>query len=225
MEFQVVWPNPTRFFGLNPILGLNIRVESGRVGPQGKKTGPIGSGWPQIGFKFGFNLIMYLINPKNPILGLVGPQGPNSGWVGSGWAPRVQIRAELGRVGQVHLAALVWTVWCNWPAISLTLKEKKTHNFWSISKQKWSLWHLQTTSNNTLKKVFFEIGLLWNRTRLISNIQPTNSNIVGWHDSKYPYPNLVDRNNNRRKDNLPRREIPWRSSSHKEAHKKPKRRR
>ena len=80
-----------------------FRVESGRVGPQDKKTGPIGSGQPQIGFRFGFNPIMYLINSNirdlNPILGRVeppgskfglsrvglGPQGPNSGWVGQGW--------------------------------------------------------------------------------------------------------------------------------------------
>ena len=40
------------------------RVESGQVGRQDKKTGPIGSGWPQIGFKFGSNPIMYLINPN-----------------------------------------------------------------------------------------------------------------------------------------------------------------
>ena len=45
--------------------------------------GPIGSGWPQIGFKFGFNPIMYLINPNgpdlNPILGRVGPPGSKFG--------------------------------------------------------------------------------------------------------------------------------------------------
>ena len=38
--------------------------------------GPIGSGWPQIGFKFKFNPIMYLINPNEldlkPISGRVG---------------------------------------------------------------------------------------------------------------------------------------------------------
>ena len=72
--------------------------------PSGSKTGTMGLGWPQIGFKFGFNPIMYLINPNepdlNPISGRVGapgskfglsrvglgPQGPNSGWVGSGWS-------------------------------------------------------------------------------------------------------------------------------------------
>ena len=66
--------------------------------------GPIGSGWPQIGFKFGFNHIMYLINPNEPDF-----------W--SGWAPRVQSRVELGRaprvqiqaeLGRIHLASLVW---------------------------------------------------------------------------------------------------------------------
>jgi hypothetical protein len=103
---------PDPFFRVEPDFGPKIWVESGRVGPQGRKTGPIGSGWPQIGFKFGFNPIIYLINPNepdlNPISGRVGspgskfglsrvglgPQGPNSGRVGSGW------------VGWVHLVAL-----------------------------------------------------------------------------------------------------------------------
>ena len=31
-----------------PDLGPKIRVESGWVGPQDRRTGPIGSGWPQI---------------------------------------------------------------------------------------------------------------------------------------------------------------------------------
>ena len=79
-------PNPTLFFGLNPIFGPKIRVELGRSGSQGQKMGPIGSGWPQIGF----NPIMYLINPNkpdlNPILGRVGPPGFKFGlsWVGLG---------------------------------------------------------------------------------------------------------------------------------------------
>ena len=46
---------------VKPNFGLKIRVELGRVGPEGKKMGPIGSSWPQIEFKFGFNPIMYLI--------------------------------------------------------------------------------------------------------------------------------------------------------------------
>ena len=88
---------PDPFFRVEPNFGPKIRVESGRVGPQGQKTGPIGSSWSQKGFKFGFNPIMYLINPNepdlNPISGRVGapgskfglsrvglgPQGPNSG--------------------------------------------------------------------------------------------------------------------------------------------------
>ena len=49
---------------------------------------PIGSGWPQIEFKFGFNTIMFLVNPNEPNLNLfgvgLGPQGPNSGSVGLG---------------------------------------------------------------------------------------------------------------------------------------------
>ena len=55
---SVVKPDP--FFQVEPDFGPKNRVDSGRVGPQGQKTGPIGSGWPQIGFKFGFNPIMYL---------------------------------------------------------------------------------------------------------------------------------------------------------------------
>ena len=58
---------------VEPDFGPKIWVGSGRVGPDSKKTGPIRLGWPQIGFKFGFNPIMYLINPNepdlNPLLG------------------------------------------------------------------------------------------------------------------------------------------------------------
>ena len=54
---QLVWPNPTRFFNF----GHKIRDESGRVNPQGQKTGPIWSDWPQIGFKIGLNDIMFPI--------------------------------------------------------------------------------------------------------------------------------------------------------------------
>ena len=67
--------------------GPKIRVESGQVSPQGQTMGPIRSGWPQIGFKFGFNSITYLINPNESDL-----------------TPRVQIRAESCRVRRVHLA-------------------------------------------------------------------------------------------------------------------------
>ena len=95
---------PDPFFWVEPNFGPKIRVELGRVGPQEQKTGPMGSGWPQIVFKFGFNPIMYLINPNEPDLNLIsgqvgtpgskfglsrvglGPQGPNLGWVGSGWS-------------------------------------------------------------------------------------------------------------------------------------------
>ena len=56
---------PDPFFRVEPDFGPKIWVESGRVGPQGRKTGPIGSGWPQIGFKFGFNSIMY---PNEPAI-------------------------------------------------------------------------------------------------------------------------------------------------------------
>ena len=52
---------PYPFFRVEPNFGPKIRVESGRVGPKGRKTGPIGSGWLQIGFKFGFNPIMYFM--------------------------------------------------------------------------------------------------------------------------------------------------------------------
>ena len=43
-------------------------MTSGRVGPEGRKTGPIGSCWPQIGFKFGLTPIMYLLNQNEPDL-------------------------------------------------------------------------------------------------------------------------------------------------------------
>ena len=71
----LVWASaakPDPLFWVEPNFGPKIRIESGRVGPQGQKTGPIGSGWPQIGF----NPIIYLINLNEPdlnrILGRVG---------------------------------------------------------------------------------------------------------------------------------------------------------
>ena len=70
------------FFGVEPNFGTKIWVELGRGGPQGYKMGPIGSDWPQKGFKFELNPIMYLINPNdldlNPISSRA-PQGLNSG--------------------------------------------------------------------------------------------------------------------------------------------------
>ena len=54
---------PDPFFQVEPYFGPEIWVELGRVGLQGQKTDPIGSAWPQIGFKLGFNPI----------------KGPNSG--------------------------------------------------------------------------------------------------------------------------------------------------
>ena len=99
----------TRFWGVELTFGPKIWVESGWLDPQGKKMGPIGSGWPLIGFKFGFNPIMYLIIPNEPDFG-------------SGWAPRVQIWAESGRVGGVHLAILLWLPW------SINCQTLKHHN-------------------------------------------------------------------------------------------------
>ena len=81
---------PDPFFGVELNFGPKIWVEFSLVGPQDQKTGPIGSSGPQIGFKFGFNPIMYLINLNepnlNPILGRVGPPGSKFGlsWVGLG---------------------------------------------------------------------------------------------------------------------------------------------
>ena len=84
-----MWSEPD----FDPNFGL-----SGRVCSQGKKTGPIGSGWPQIRFKFGFNPIMKLIWIQFWI-GL-GPQGPNLGWVGSSWA---QWGQTLYLIGSPHV--------------------------------------------------------------------------------------------------------------------------
>ena len=75
---------PDPFFCVEPDFEPKIWVELGQFGPQDQKTGPIRLGWPQIGFKFTFNPIIFLINPiepnLNPILGWVGlpGQGPNS---------------------------------------------------------------------------------------------------------------------------------------------------
>jgi hypothetical protein len=83
METESRAAKPDQFFRVEPNFGPKIWVESGRVGLQGQKPGPIGSGWPQIFFKFGFNPIMYLINPNEPdlnlILGRVGAPGSKFG--------------------------------------------------------------------------------------------------------------------------------------------------
>ena len=60
---------PDPFFGVQPDFGPNFWVQTGQVGPQDPKTGPIGSGWPQRGFKLGFNPIMYQTNQIFPKLG------------------------------------------------------------------------------------------------------------------------------------------------------------
>ena len=62
--------------------------------------GQIWSGWPQKGFKFGFNSIMYLINSNEPNLNLIlGRVGP----------PRIQIRLKLGQVGpQIKKSGSIW---------------------------------------------------------------------------------------------------------------------
>jgi hypothetical protein len=73
---------------------------------------PIGSGWPQIEFKFGFNTIMFLVNPNEPNLNLFGVGlgpiwgrvGPPGSKFGLGWASRIKIWAKLGWVGRVHTA-------------------------------------------------------------------------------------------------------------------------
>ena len=89
------------FFELNPI--LEIWVEFGWLGPQGWKMGPIGLGWPQIGFKLGFNPIMYLINLNksqlNLIAGRVGP--PGSKFLMSQVGPP-GFKFRLSRVGLVR---------------------------------------------------------------------------------------------------------------------------
>ena len=75
------------FFQVQP----NLRVQTVQVGPQDPKTGPIGSDWPQIEFKFGFNPIMLV------------SQGPKLGWVGLGWPSGSKFGSNFGRVGWVHL--------------------------------------------------------------------------------------------------------------------------
>ena len=83
---RFIWTSvakPDPFFGVEPDFRPKIWNKLGRIGPQGKKMGPIWLGWPQIGFKFRFVPIMFLRNPNepdlNPILGRVGPWGPNLG--------------------------------------------------------------------------------------------------------------------------------------------------
>jgi hypothetical protein len=88
---RFIWTSaakPDPFFWVETNFGPKIWVKSGRIGPQGHKMGPIRLGWPQIGFKFGFIPIMFLINPNEPnlnsILGRVWHPGSKFGlsWVG-----------------------------------------------------------------------------------------------------------------------------------------------
>ena len=69
--------------------------------------GPIWSGWTQKGFKFGFNPIMYLINPNepelNPSLGWVGPPGFKFGLIQVGHPGS---KFGLSRVG---LVGFIWS--------------------------------------------------------------------------------------------------------------------
>ena len=103
-------PDPF-FFEFNPILGQFLG-SNGTGWPQDPKTAPIGSGWPQIEFKFGINPIMYNrpdLNgwtqvPTRPVFGGSGLQCSKSGWVGS-VGPRGQNSSQI-RVGWIHLAAL-----------------------------------------------------------------------------------------------------------------------
>ena len=68
-------PNPIHFFGSNPILGPIIGFKKvGLACPLDPKMDPIRSGWPQKGFKFGFNPIITRIEP-DPFLGRVWPSG------------------------------------------------------------------------------------------------------------------------------------------------------
>jgi hypothetical protein len=92
---SVIAAKPDPFFPVQPNFWPNFWVQMGRVGPQDPKTGPIGSGWPLKGFKFGFNPIMSLINPIS-----------TRPCFGSGWPSGSKFGSNSGRVGRVHLAAL-----------------------------------------------------------------------------------------------------------------------
>ena len=104
-------------------------VESGLVGPQDQKTGAIGSNWPQIGFKFGLNPIIYLINPNEPYLNLIsgrfGPPGSKFGLSRVGFGPP-RSKLESSWVG---LVGFIWTH-CN--SIEFRIHEKKKLLFSSI---------------------------------------------------------------------------------------------
>ena len=57
---KLVRPNPNSFFGLNLILVPKFGLSRVRFALRVKKTGLIGSGWPQIGFN------PIIINPNEP---------------------------------------------------------------------------------------------------------------------------------------------------------------
>ena len=82
---------------VQPDIGPNFRVLTGRVDPQDPKTGPIGSGWLQKRVQIQVRSYDVLINLiwtwPEPFLCRVGLSGS-------------KFRSNSGRVGQAHLAAL-----------------------------------------------------------------------------------------------------------------------
>ena len=120
----IVRPNSTRFLGLNsnldPIFGFN-RVG---LGPQDKKTGWIGSGWPKNWYKFEFKSNMYLINP------ILGRALRVQIWVKSG---RFGPHARVNNSGQiwVGLVRFIWPHYPGWYIFSEKL-EYKIRNYLTL---------------------------------------------------------------------------------------------
>ena len=104
MHHQTSAAKPDPFFGFNLILGPIFRFKRVGLALRIQKRVQLG----RVDLKFGFNPIMFLINPI-----------PTRPVFGSGWALRVQNqnRVELGRVGpqnqnsgqiRVGLVGFIW---------------------------------------------------------------------------------------------------------------------
>ena len=95
-------PNP--FFQVEPDFGPKIQVESVGLALRVKNR----SNWVRLAsnrVQIRVQPYNVLNKPNNHVWVGLGHQDQNLGQVRSGWAHRVKIRAQLGQVSRVHLAA------------------------------------------------------------------------------------------------------------------------
>ena len=114
---QTFIQNYSRTVDLVRLMAVGILGHIGSGGPQDPNSGRVGNKRVQMSFQP--NNVLNKPEWTRFWVGL-GPQCSNLGWIGSGWASRVQIRAESGRGGWNHLAALNSLL--------------ASHNLWKCSK-------------------------------------------------------------------------------------------